>query len=353
MRVGVWWRLLWANRFRISPSRLHIAIGVSIFTPLNDVGALLQWALFGGRIRRAKIERPPVFVLGHWRSGTTLLHELLATDSQFASPSTYQCFAPSHHLVSEWFFVRFGRFLLPAKRPMDNMKAGWELPQEDEFALMNLGAPTPYLRIAFPHTQDRAMDYFNLAQLSQTDRGHWATALDWFIRTLTVRYPGKRLVMKSPPHTGRIAELARHYPGAKFIHLVRDPRKLFLSTIRLWTSLDSIQALQKNVSEDEMRQYVVQCMQEMYLNFQRDVESLPDGNVVELRYEDLVADPAGTIERLYDELDLGDFSAMQSALDERLEGHDSYKPNLHKQDAESEAIINRDWGEYMKQFGYE
>lgn len=353
MRAGVWWGLLWANRFRISPSRLHIAIGVSIFTPFNDLGALLQWAIFGGKIRRAKIECPPVFVLGHWRSGTTLLHELLATDSQFASPSTYQCFAPSHHLVSEWFFVRFGRFLLPEKRPMDNMKAGWELPQEDEFALMNLGVPTPYLRIAFPHTQDRAMEYFNLSEVSERHRGRWAEALDWFMRTLTVRYPGKRLVMKSPPHTGRIEELARLYPGAKFIHLVRDPRKLFLSTIRLWKSLDWIQALQTDISEDEMRQYVVQCMQEMYRNFQQDVENLPNGSVVELRYEDLVADPAGTIERLYAELDLGDFSAMRPALDQRLEGHDSYVPNQHKQDAESDAIINREWGEYMKRYGYE
>ncbi|GAB5404160.1 MAG: sulfotransferase [Aureliella sp.] len=352
MRIAVWWRLLLTNRLRISPSRLHIAIGVSFFSLFNDVGAAIQWAIFGGKIRRAKVETPPVFILGHWRSGTTLLHELLSMDEQFASPSTYQCFAPSHHLVSEWMFTRFGRFLLPEKRPMDNMKAGWELPQEDEFALMNLGAPTPYLRIAFPHTQDRAMEYFNLERVSADDRAKWASTLDWFMRTLLVRYPGKRLVMKSPPHTGRVAELARAYPGAKFIHLVRDPRKMFLSTIRLWRSLDAIQALQTDVSDDDMRQYVTDCFKEMYQNFQHDAQALPAGSMVELRYEDLVADPSGAIEKLYSQLELGDFEAMKPALMQRLENHATYKPNQHNLDAEVEAIIQREWADYIQQYGY-
>ncbi|MFO0942478.1 MAG: hypothetical protein U0930_17205 [Pirellulales bacterium] len=49
---------------------------------------------------------------------------------------------------------------------MDEMAAGWLLPQEDEFALMNLGIPSPYLRIAFPHCQEKHLDYLDMSQLS-------------------------------------------------------------------------------------------------------------------------------------------------------------------------------------------
>ncbi len=41
-----------------------------------------------------------------------------------------------HRIFSsvKWAMVRFGNFLIPNKRPMDDMEAGWKLPQEDEFA---------------------------------------------------------------------------------------------------------------------------------------------------------------------------------------------------------------------------
>jgi hypothetical protein len=239
-------------------------LAISFFTPINDLLAIAQSLTFGRRINRTQIERDPIFILGHWRSGTTFLHELMVTDPQFASPSTYQCFAPSHFLVSEWLMVRFGGFLLPQKRPMDNMDAGWRLPQEDEFALMNLGVPTPYLRIAFPQTQPQAMEYLDFRELTDEDRQQWREKFLWFIRALTCQHGGKQLVMKSPPHTGRLAELAELFPNAKFIHLTRDPRKLFLSTLRLWKSLEAVQAFQPHQSEATMREYVWECLTRMY-----------------------------------------------------------------------------------------
>ncbi|MEO8269188.1 MAG: sulfotransferase, partial [Aureliella sp.] len=86
--------MLAKNGFRIAPSRLGIALGVSFFTPANDVLAGLQSLFHGRRIRETQITAPPIFILGHWRSGTTLLHEMLVGDPQFACPNTFQCFAP-------------------------------------------------------------------------------------------------------------------------------------------------------------------------------------------------------------------------------------------------------------------
>ncbi len=352
MRAAYWWRLMARNGFRISPTRLPIALGVSFFTPANDVLAAAQSLLYGRKIRETPIAEPPIFILGHWRSGTTLLHELMMTDPRFACPSTYQCFAPWHFVVSEAMMVRFGGFLLPKKRPMDNMEAGWTLPQEDEFALMNLGVPSPYLRIAFPKTQDPDLEYLTMSGLSDQQRGQWRDKLLWFMRALTFHHEGKRLVLKSPTHTGRMAELARMFPQAKFIHLTRDPRKLFLSTLRLWKSLEGVQALQQSHDELYMREYVSECLKRMYAQFESDRAQVDSQHLVDLRYEDLVADPLETIRSLYSKLDLGDFSVVEPHLRKRLEHHQEYQPNTHVSDTQLDQEILQRWSDYAQRYGY-
>ena len=347
-----WWRMLASNGFRVSPSRLYIALGVSIFCPFNDVLAAIQALFYGKKIADAKVPEDPIFILGHWRSGTTLLHELMVVDARFASPSTYQCFAASHFLISEWAFVRFGNFLIPNKRPMDEMEAGWMLPQEDEFALMNLGAPTPYLRIAFPHSPPPAVEFLDMKSVDPKALQTWRDKLSWFIRALTVRHPQKRLIMKSPPHTGRVEELLRLYPKAKFIHLTRDPRKLFYSTLRLWNSLDEVQGLQTPLPEKELREYVWNCFTRMYEAFEAQRGLVPAGQLIEMRYEDLVAAPFESIKRIYQELELGDFDAVKEQLQKRLANHANYRTNTHSIDAETEKEILERWHGYAEKYGY-
>lgn len=352
MRAGLWWKLLARNGFRVAPGRLYIALGVSIFTPFNDLLAAIQAVFYRRKIAEAEITEDPIFILGHWRSGTTLLHELMVVDDRFASPSTYQCFAASHFLVSEWMMTRFGNFLIPNKRPMDEMEAGWNLPQEDEFALMNLGAPTPYLRIAFPHSPPPAIEFLDMKDVEPAALQSWRDKLAWFVRALTVRHPGKRLIMKSPPHTGRIAELLKLYPRAKFIHLTRDPRKLFYSTVRLWHSLDEVQALQMPQPTSELHEYVWNCFARMYAAFEEQRHLIPAGQLIEMRYEDLVAEPFESIRSVYEQLQLGDFEAAKANLQKRLANHKSYRTNSHPIDAETEQQILSRWRGYAEQYGY-
>ncbi len=104
-----------------------MAIGITLAGPVNTTLHFAQRLIFGRTLASAEMHGPPVFIVGHWRSGTTMLHELMVRDERLSSPSTYQCFAPHHFLVSEWFFRRFCGWLLPGKRPMDNMAAGLSL----------------------------------------------------------------------------------------------------------------------------------------------------------------------------------------------------------------------------------
>ena len=172
MSVRVWFGLLARNRFAISPSRIPVIFGVTCASIVNTILNAVQSLLYQRRIAATAIEESPIFILGHWRSGTTYLHELMALDPALCAPTTYECFAPKHFLISAWFFTRLG-WMLPKLRPMDDMPLGWDLPQEDEFALMTMGVGSPYETMAFPNHRPVRPEFVNLTALSRSARDSW------------------------------------------------------------------------------------------------------------------------------------------------------------------------------------
>lgn len=328
-----------------------MAAALVFFTPLNDLLGLTQHLIHGRAIRRTKLAGPPIFILGHWRSGTTLMHELLQLDDRFASPNTYQCFAPWHFLLSEKWMQRFGNFLLPAKRPMDNMKVGWSLPQEDEFALMVLGAPTPYYRIAFPKHPVPYLDTLGSQSFKPHDLQRWKVDIDWFFRALTY-HTKKPLIIKSPPHTGRLGILADMYPEAKFIHMVRDPRKLYPSTKKMWRALGEVQSLQSGDNEESLHKFVTDCLHRMYDSFEIDRQKLPHNRIIDVHYEKLIDRPSEAIETIYRQLELGNTETVIAKLMERQAKESEYQANSHQVNEELEKVIQQDWSDYARRYGY-
>ena len=77
-----WFPLLVRNHFHISPRRWAMALLMSLFSIMNFGLGLLQLLFWGRRIARTQLQGDPIFVIGHWRSGTTLLHELLVLDER-------------------------------------------------------------------------------------------------------------------------------------------------------------------------------------------------------------------------------------------------------------------------------
>ena len=83
-----WARLLAQHRFAISPSRLPLVLQISAMSVVNSTLGSIQNLVFSDRIAASTIDAPPIFILGHWRTGTTYLHELIALDDAFTAPTS-------------------------------------------------------------------------------------------------------------------------------------------------------------------------------------------------------------------------------------------------------------------------
>jgi hypothetical protein len=350
MTATGWFPLLLRNRFCIAPRRWAMALLMSCLSIMNFGLSLLQMLFFGRRIARTQLQGDPVFVIGHWRSGTTLLHELLVLDERHTYSNTYDCFAPSHFLVSAGVFRPLLKALLPKQRPMDNMAAGWDCPQEDEFALCNLGMRSPYLTIAFPNRPPQNQEFFELKDVSPRERARWQRGMTWFLKCLTVRTP-RRIVLKSPPHTFRVKLLLEMFPKARFIHIIRNPFVIFPSTINLWKRLYRNDGLQVP-TYDGLDEHVFTTFLRMYEVFDRDRSLIPAGQLCEVRYEELVAHPLAEMQRVYEELHLGRFDEVRPKMEAYFAAKADYKTNRYQLPAELAAEVAGRWATFFERYGY-
>ena len=353
MSVSNYYRMLKENQFRVHPARYPMMVLVGGCSVVNSVLNRCQRLRFENRISKATLSAPPIFIVGHWRSGTTLMHELMSLDSAAAYPSTFQAFAPRHFLFSKFFFYPIVSLLLPKKRPMDSMSLSADSPQEDDFVLISDGAATPYLRIAFPNNEEKHHQQLRFDNADSDQRQSVESTLDHFLKSLSIEYPDKRLVLKSPPHTGRISQLAKWFPNAKFIHMARHPHKLVSSTMRLWKSLDQTQSFQLPQYDDNwLKDYVFECQRLMYDSYFEHRSELPPERLVEVKFEDLIASPQKTVARIYDQLGLQELEQAQTNVQQYFDQRKGHKTNPVTLDEQLKEEIDVHWKPYADAFGY-
>ncbi len=353
MWVGVrflpWMRRLATHGFRVAPSRLPRAAAITVASLANEVLRGVTLSIWGRGMRRARIEADPAIILGHWRSGTTLLHELLACDRRFTPPNTIQCGAPSHFVLSEEFTRDWLGFLLPPERPMDAMPMGFDRPQEDEVAMANLGMPSPWWGIAFPNEPEPDPNWETLDAIPAHDRGRWLATWTTWLRDIQFEHPG-RLLLKNPLHTYRVPLIRSVFPAADFIHIVRDPHDLVPSCINFWTRLSEAHGLQRP-RRDGLEERAINSIDRMDARITATWDAIPESHRFRTRYEDVVADPLAVLRAIYDHFGWprDDVEATWAiAIRERGD----YKPNEHPADPARTARIDARLGQILMRYGY-
>jgi hypothetical protein len=274
-------------------------------------------------------------------------------DARFTFADTYACFVPEHFVMSRFTLRPIAALVMPKKRPIDNMEAGFDRPQEDEFALAAMGLPSPYRNIIFSNNGlNIDSEYLTLRNVSAEERKTWLDGLDTFLKTLTFQSPDKRIVLKSPPHTGRIKTLLERYPNAKFIHIHRNPYSIFPSTYNLWMRLSRDEGAQRP-SGKGMEEYIFANLTTMYDAFAEDVQQLPANQFCDIAYKELTSAPVETLEKIYRTLELGGFDEVRSVFQQYAESQREYKKNKFSMDPVLKAQIAARWKSYFERYGYE
>jgi hypothetical protein len=348
MGLGGWLRLLARQRFRIGPRYIPAALVTTLHAPLNSMLGLVQKAIYRQRIAAVQLDPPPVFILGHWRCGTTLLHELLALHPAHSAPSNVQCLLPSHFLLTErWARLLLAR-VLPEQRVMDPMRLGADSPQEDEFALCNLGLPSPYLWIAFPNGgYDR--NWEALTGLPDKCVLRWKTSYLAFLKSVALARPG-RLVIKNPLHSFRIPILEELFPGARYIHITRHPAETFSSSMRMWRALRAHHGYQ-TADDAGLERHVLETGLRLYGAIAEGRASVSDDRWCETRYEDLVAHPHEVLAHIHDKLQLADCALAASARASYLSDRTGYRAQT-RVTAEEFSKARAHWPTLFEHGGY-
>jgi hypothetical protein len=312
----------------------------------------IQHASFAEKIRSA-VPAPPLFLLGFWRSGTTFLHELFCCDPRFGFASTYACLNTAHFLLTEQWMRQ--RPIKTALRPMDSMRYSWASPQEDEFALLNLGAPSAYEALIFPSLMRDPRLLLDLRRRPSTELTRWEAALRYFIRLLTVQQENakqaKAIVLKSPTHGFRLPILPSMFPRARYVVIDRNHYEVFASNLKLWLTLLDMYSVE-SISPEEVENFILTA----YVLHEEAIAEgfrLVDSNrIARVRYEELVADPVREMARLYGDLELIDFEAVRSPLERYLASVAGYTRNRLQLTAAQKEHVSSAWGEIIRSKGY-
>jgi omega-hydroxy-beta-dihydromenaquinone-9 sulfotransferase len=348
--LGDWLKLLKENSFSVDSAYLPRAISISFAAVMNSVFRWCEDHRYGTKWKDVPVP-PPLFVLGHWRSGTTHLHYLLGRDDRFACPNFYQVFYPHTFLSTERGFSGLTAFLLPEHRAYDNVRLDLTVPCEDEFAICVSGFLTPYLTGVFPRRAahyDRFLTFRNAPPQAVEE---WKSSLRLFLKKLMLRY-GKPLILKSPPHTGRIKLLLDMFPDARFVHIHRDPYTVFQSFVHTYTAGLPFGRLQRT-KEVDWTERVIRQYRELYDAFFEERGLIAAGHFHELGFKELEKDPVGEMRKLYEALDLPEFAKVEPALRTYVDSLSGYRKNVFPDLA---PVVRRriagEWRRCFEEWGY-
>ena len=311
-----WLRLL-KRQGRSIPPRYWLR---TIFTTGMACGnsILAPWERYrqSDKIQTAVV-RAPIFIIGHHRSGTTHLWNLMATDSRLVYPTVLQAVFPHTFLTCEHAIHGMAARLTPSKRPQDNVKLDPDSPIEEERAICTSCFYSMQMFRHFPSSVDDFKRFLTMRDATPAERVRWRQSIDRFARKLLVRRGAEAtLLFKAPDHTGKIRLVLEQFPDARFIHIHRDPYKVYASTKQMELATRSLYAYQQ-LDKEMLDEFILWRYKTMYDAFFEDLNMIPQGQFVEVAFTDLRNDPIGEVTRVGREIGFNgpELPALQGYVD--------------------------------------
>jgi hypothetical protein len=299
------------------------------------------------------IEHDPVFILGHWRSGTTFVHNVLAADKHFGYTTTYQTVFPHLIMFGQSFFKKNMSWLMPDHRPTDNMELAVDLPQEEEFALSNMMPYSYYDFWFFPkYMQEYCDKYLTFDKITPEELKVFKETFLKLVKISLWNTGGTQYLSKNPPHTGRVKALLEMFPNAKFIYLKRNPYTVFEST-RSFYDNTIIPLKLEDFTPEQMESEILLSYTKLYNAYERDKVYIPEGNLMEVKFEDFEASPMDMTRSIYENLNIPGFDKAEADISAYIGTKKGYKKNKYNYDPRTIQLVNDHWGFALDAWGYE
>ena len=297
----------------------------------------------------------PVFILGHWRSGTTHLFNLMSRDPRFAWPDPFATGMP-------WDFLVLGRALrpllkraLPERRFIDNVAVTPDSPQEDEIALASMQTLSYYHALYFPEQFAEHFEAGVFPEPETVDRARLRRREKRFLhycRKLLLGSGGNTLLIKNPVYTGQVRQMLELWPNARFVHIHRNPYTVYESTRNFYRKLLPQYSLQE-WDEERVQPFILSTYPRMLERLYTDTEQLPPSQFLEVSYAELTEQPLDCLGKIYGQLQLNEFDRMRPIFSDYLESISGYKKNPHQFSTETLDTVDQAWGAWLKRWGYQ
>jgi len=325
---------------------------------LQEPFRILENLKYANEIRGYKLKKNPVFIIGHWRSGTSFLQYLLGKDPQFGYMNKFQAVFPNLFLHSEPFLKSLVERIpqtLNIIRDAQNISVNLDLdsPSEIEIALTCMISPASlHWGHIFP---DNAWEYFNkylfLETASNEEMQQWEHDYHHLIKKISMKNDGKQMLIKSPGNTCRIEKLLELYPNARFIYIHRNPYDVFYSNIKLWNTLLDNLAVQ-NFTEQQMELIIIRTYKKLIKKYIKQKNQIPEGQLVEIRFKKLISEPVNELFSVYEHLHLDGFAKAEPYFHHFLENNAKGNSSSYKYKKRIITLINKNWSFAFKRWGY-
>lgn len=361
-------RMAWSEP-RLRP-RLTALLVTLVFIPLySGVTALFYVAdNLSPSLHRVRIEKP-IFVVGHARSGTTLVHRLMVSDAEhFNFFLLYELLFPS--LWQKRILRAFGRIdgklfgsffkkrlvtaeddALEGARDMHDL--GLFVPEEDDFVLTASCVSSTWVAL-FPGMPE--FDVYYVDEWPEKRRRRVMRAYENGVRRqLCLSGTHKIHCSKNPSYSGRIASLIEQFPDARFVVMMRDPREAIPSLLKMLQKTWRSQGWSEARIERSIEALIVNSVH-TYLYPLKALAEHSETKWTVVDYRDLVSQPKATVEAIYDALDIEMTPAVSAALDAQQRRARTHQSSHHyglEEFGIDEAQLKQDLRKLFDRFGWD
>ena len=325
------------------PLYVQKAFKIALLSLSNLPLCIIERLVFGKRIDKTEIVKPPIFIIGHWRSGTTYLHRVMVQDDNFGYVSSSQAYLPQSFLVaSKWGKNKLHK-IWPQTRDMDNMNYSPDVPEEEEHALTSILSLAFYHCMYFPQNMQQIFKQSVLMKsISQKDLAVWQKVYMQIIKKATFASGNKQLILKNPANTGRIKQILEIFPNAKFVYIYRNPYDVFASMQNFYNKVlpkCSLQKIDRQKVTENIFNFYRQLIQKYYI----DKDNIPAKNLIEIKYEDLEKNELSNIEKIYNKFNLSNFEVASDNMRKYINLQANYKKNNYVLNEQIKREIAHRW----------